>query len=89
MEVQIEVTQYTAEYGMRTDWEDEHWVKVTIDNGSVAIQANSAGLRSLARHLLTLAQDSVPFGHHWHFDDRNGFEEGSTELIIAKVRNTD
>ena len=35
-------------------------------------------------NLLTLAQDSVPVGHHWHFDDLNSLEEGSAPLTIGK-----
>lgn len=38
-----------------------------------------------ARHLLTLAQDSVPSGTHIHFDDLNSLEDGSIGLIIEKL----
>ena len=40
---------------------------------------------SLSRHLLTLAQDSVPSGTHIHFDDLNSLEDGSIGLIIEKL----
>lgn len=48
------------------------------------ITANKPGLISLAKQLLTLAQDKVPSGYHLHFDEFNSLEEKSYELIIQK-----
>jgi hypothetical protein len=55
-------------------------IEVKIKGDIIAISANKAGLVSLARQLLTLAQDNVPSGSHFHFDDYNSLEDGSTEL---------
>lgn len=38
------------------------------DAGGATISANASGLRSLARHLLVLAQGTVPSGRHIHLD---------------------
>ena len=52
--------------------------------GSVVVTANKAGLLSLAKQLLFLAQDEVPMGYHFHLDETNSLEQGSLELIIQK-----
>ncbi len=53
------------------------------DNGEVVIAANREGLLSLAGQLSALA-DQTP-GSHIHYDEYNSLEEGSAELIIAKI----
>ena len=56
-------------------------ISVNALGNEVAIRANKSGLISLARHLLTLVQDSVPKHSHIHLDEYNSLEEGSAELI--------
>ena len=51
------------------------------------IKANNSGLLSLARHLITLAQNNVPDGSHFHLDEYNSLETGSSDLIISKISN--
>lgn len=49
----------------------------------VVISGNAAGLASLARHLLTLAQSEVPAGSHLDFDSYCGWlEDGSAAIRI-------
>ncbi|WP_339133089.1 hypothetical protein WJM95_29185 [Streptomyces sp. f51] len=48
------------------------------------IEANAAGLRTLAGHLLTLAQDGTPDGTHLHLEEHNGLEEGSASLVLER-----
>ena len=67
---------------MEIKWEDNSEIRVTLQNGSVVVAANSAGLRSLAKIMETLAEQ----GGHLHLDEYNSLEDGSTELIID---NTD
>ncbi|WP_420330042.1 Imm32 family immunity protein [Parachlamydia acanthamoebae] len=38
----------------------------------------------MANHLLNLAQEKVPTNCHFHLDENNSLEKGSTELIIQK-----
>jgi hypothetical protein len=83
MELKINIPEYSGE-GLRSEWEDGFEIEVKSDGDSIFILANKAGLVSLAKQLLTLAQDNVPSGFHFHFDDYNSLEEGSTELIIEK-----
>ncbi|WP_329016809.1 MULTISPECIES: Imm32 family immunity protein [unclassified Streptomyces] len=48
------------------------------------IEANAAGLRTLAGHLLTLAQAGTPDGAHLHLEEHNGLEEGSASLVLER-----
>ena len=81
----IDVPEYDPEKGITTDWDHGFTILVRVDNGEVVIAGNSAGLRSLARHLLVLAQDSTPTGHHIHLDDSTSLEDGSNDLVLEKA----
>jgi hypothetical protein len=85
MKMTIEVPDYSPEHGIRTEWEYGFNISSHIDDGSAIIKANRAGLVSLARHLLVLAQPEVPSGAHIHLDESNSLEDGSCELIIEKL----
>ncbi|WP_449334169.1 Imm32 family immunity protein [Streptomyces lateritius] len=52
--------------------------------GEVVIEANAAGLRTLAGHLLVLAGDGVSDGSHLHLEDSNGLEDGSVGLVLER-----
>ena len=84
MKTEIEVPDYTPESGLRIEWDYGFDVSVSITEGEVVIAANSAGLRSLARLLLTLSQDGVPVHHHVHLDESNALEDGSSTLILER-----
>ena len=56
------------------------------DTESILISMNSAGLISMARHLLWLAQPERYIGKHFHFDDSNSLEPGSVELVVEKIK---
>lgn len=81
----IDVPEYDPERGLRADWDDGFEIAIRTSNEAVVISANPAGLRSLARHLLVLAQDMTPSGQHFHLDESNSLEDGSVELIIEKT----
>ncbi len=84
MKIEINVPKYMPEEGLQLDWENNFSIKVSKDNNEVTIKANCAGLISLARHLLTLAQQDVPNGSHIHLDENNSLEDGSIDLVIEK-----
>ena len=70
---------------LRLRWENGFFIKCQLDEyGNVVLTANSEGLVSLARHLLTLAQNNVPEYTHLHLDEYDSLESGSNELIIVK-----
>ena len=84
LKTEIEIIPYNSEKGIEFNWEYGFEINTSFDK-EILISANKAGLISLARHLLTLAQDSVPSGTHIHFDDLNSLEDGSIGLIIEKL----
>lgn len=84
MKVEIEVPDYSSEFGLKAKWESGFEIECKFQGDRVLIQANREGLLSLANHLINLAQDTVPQGRHFHFDESNSLEDGSVELIIEK-----
>ena len=66
------------------EWIDGFEIRVKVDHSAVVIAANKEGMLSLAKQLTALAE-SVP-GQHIHYDEYNSLEEGSTEMIIVKVK---
>ena len=69
---------------MSADWDAHTRLAVRIEDGEVYLQANHAGLCSLARLLLGLTVEGVQNWHHWHLDDLNSLEEGSAPLTITQ-----
>lgn len=84
MEIKIEIPDFSETSGIKYNWENGFEIEVKSLNGVIQIRANKEGLKSLANHLLNLAQDEVPIGYHLHFDEYNSLEEGSLDLIIEK-----
>jgi hypothetical protein len=66
MIIEINVPNYRAEEGLKFVWDDNFTIESSIDGNTITVKANEAGLRSLARQLLTLAQPDIPKGHHMH-----------------------
>jgi hypothetical protein len=86
MKIVIDIPDYNPIYGVLPTFEDGSMIVVRLTNGVPVLAANSAGLESLANHLLALAQPDVPAGCHIHYDDLHGeLEPGSSELIIVKT----
>jgi hypothetical protein len=81
-EIKISIPEY--DNGVKCVWEENFKIKTTAPFDTLTIEANRDGLISLARHILHLAQDAVPNGSHFHFDEYNSLENGSLELIISK-----
>ncbi|MFD0721417.1 Imm32 family immunity protein [Streptomyces globosus] len=65
-------------------WDAEARIDVRDLRGEVVIEANAAGLRMLARHLLVLAGDGVHDGAHLHLEEGNGLESGSVGLVLER-----
>ena len=85
MKMSLDIPDYSPETGIVLKWEDDAEIKVSAENGEVLIEANADGLTSLANHLLNLAQTAVPSDAHIHLDEHNSLEDGSSDLIIAKL----
>lgn len=85
IEVKLEIPKYDQEVGLQSSWVDGFILKTDIIENQIQIQANKAGLISLAKQLLSLAQDEARIGCHYHLDECNSLEAGSIELIISKI----
>ena len=83
MKKEVEIMKYNANNGLELCWEENYVIEVKKED-DVIIIANNEGLISLAKHLLTLAQEEVPYGVHIHFDQYNSLESESVDLIIEK-----
>jgi hypothetical protein len=84
MKQEISIGSYDPASGLRLSWTPGFNIEVGFHSGEVLILANSAGLTSLAQHLLTLAGESVPSGTHVHLDAYGGLEDGSVDLILER-----
>ncbi|MEW9531124.1 hypothetical protein [Microbispora sp. NPDC049125] len=84
MGVTVEIREYVKNRGIELVWDDLAEVSVSRGVDGVIILANRAGLETLARHLLTIAQDGVETGSHIHLDEYSGLEDGSVALIMER-----
>lgn len=70
--------------GLRFTWDADARIEVRSLGAEVVIEANAAGLRTLAGHLLVLAGEGVTDGAHLHLEDGNGLEDGSVGLVLER-----
>ncbi|MBL9029159.1 MAG: hypothetical protein JNK42_01645 [Caedimonas sp.] len=82
--IEVYVPDYDPSIGLKFEWDDDPVISTSFQKNEIIISANKDGLVSLARHLLMLAQDKVPKGHHIHLDEFSGLEDKSVPLIIEK-----
>ena len=68
---------------MNVEWESNFEIRVRMDEKTVTISANQAGLLSLAKQLTMLAE-AAP-GSHIHYDEHNSLEDGSAEMILERI----
>jgi hypothetical protein len=84
MVIKLEIPSCNNDSGLKSNWEDGFEIGVKESNGQILISANKAGLVSLAIQLLTLAQDTIPVGCHFHFGDYNCLEKGFKRINYSK-----
>jgi hypothetical protein len=83
--IEIEFPDYSKKNGLRYGWEDGFIISTALEHNAFMINANKAGLISLAKQMLVLAF-GPDNGAHYHYDDLNSLEDDSIELIICKMR---
>lgn len=85
MKITIDVPDYNG-VCLIHEWDEESKVLVEVfQNNIIHIQANAAGLTSLAKNMIYLASSVGP-ERHFHYDESNcghGFH-GNLELIISR-----
>jgi hypothetical protein len=84
MEQVISVPDYDPVVGLRFSWDDGFDITVSVTRLEVVVKANRAGLTSLARHLLTLAQEGVRGGMHVHLTADQEIES-KVDLVFERV----
>lgn len=84
MGMAVPVRPYAPETGVRLFWVPGTRIHVRAEGAEVHVKANSAGLLSLASHLLALHQYPVPDGSHVHLDEFSGMDDGSAEVVIER-----
>lgn len=84
MRITLDLPDYDPNKGLQYKWVGGSCINLIVDDDGVTIQGNKEGLRSLANHLLTLANEEVPLTSHIHLDGDNGLEDGSASLLITK-----
>lgn len=84
MNVDVDIQQYSQEEGLSLSYEDGCKIEVSTKDGGIVVAANCAGLLTLARALLTLAQADVPLGQYLDFDEWSGLEPGSRRIYFIK-----
>ena len=91
----IEVRAYTTARGVGTWWDERGTLRVTVSPAGsstaagVILAGNTAGLRTLARDALTLAQPEVPDGHDLaHYPERGGLATGSLPIQITGYKRS-
>jgi len=85
MEMKLDIPEYDSKNGLPSHWSPGFAITVAGVANEMHIKANKEGLISLAVQLLTLAQDDVPIGRHYHYDEHTCLEDGSMGLVVEKV----
>lgn len=83
MIIAIDIPEYDSERGLIFAWDEGFEIEVEVLDSEVRVTANRSGLASLARHLLTLAQDGVPSGRHIHLTADQEIES-PVDLILER-----
>jgi len=84
MERTVKIGSYSSDRGLHLEWSPGFEIEVQAHSREIVIRANRAGLMSLAQHMLTLAEDSVPSGTHVHLDASQELEDASLDLVIER-----
>ncbi|GGY76764.1 hypothetical protein [Streptomyces nitrosporeus] len=85
MDHTIDVPEHRPDAGLRFAWDDGFEIEVSAGPAEVVIRANRAGLTSLARHLLTLAQEGVHPGSHLHLTAQQEIESDH-DLVLELMK---
>jgi hypothetical protein len=84
MDVNIDLGRYSTDTGLQLVWVPGYTLRVVADTDGVLVSGNEQGLRSLAQHLLTLADQAVPVGVHAHMEPGLELDDDSAALTVEK-----
>jgi hypothetical protein len=88
--IELLIPEANERWDSRFIWEPDYEITVQVDGKYAIIKGNSAGLISLAKFLIILAQDEAVPGDHRHFDagglgELGELDELSKSLIISRT----
>ena len=83
-DIVMKISDYHPGEELRLAWNAGYRIESSINNDGVLITANTAGLKSLANHLLNLAQYDVPSGAQIELDKNGYLEQESVKITIRK-----
>jgi hypothetical protein len=81
----VKIGSYSSDRGLGLEWSPGFEIEIQAHSTEIVIRANKAGLISLAQHILTLADDSVPSGTHVHLDATRELKDSSLDLVIERA----
>jgi hypothetical protein len=88
--VAVEIRQYDTKHGVTSWWEPDSRLRIEVLNFSdhrlVEIAGNREGLISLARDLLTLAQEDIPGTRSMTYDAEQ--LDGDSETVMLTVQHS-
>ena len=84
MKMILEIPDYDGN-GIDVIWERGAKLVLDIDENGFSVSANAAGLISLAKEMLYLANNDFPDGAHVHYDNFFTGQSLQYELIIEKM----
>jgi hypothetical protein len=85
MDANIELGRYSNETGLHLVWVPGYTLRIVAGTDGVLVSGNEQGLRSLAQHLLTLADQVVPVGVHAHMEPGLELDDDSAALTVEKI----
>jgi hypothetical protein len=83
--VEIDIPDYDPMSGLKVPIVFGSSIDLSVSDSEIVIRANANGLRLLAGHMLTLAQDGVPAGTHLHYEPGSPLEDGSDAFVITRI----
>lgn len=83
--IKLEIPDYDNTKGITYSWENEFEISTKYGDNIFTISANKAGLISLAKQLITLAESPEEVEVHLHYDDLNSLEDGSIEFVVERI----
>lgn len=90
MKIEVDVPEYKPERGTAgLGVEPDSILGAGIINGTMIVNANKAGLISLAIHFLSLAQDDTPIGRDIAYGEWSWFAPGSSMLLVRTIESAD
>lgn len=90
--VEVDVAPYEVRTGATSHWNQDTIFRIEISHSPediAIISGNAAGLISVARHLLTLAQAAVPDGTHLDFGSARSGLGGTDPSALLAILNGD